>query len=71
MVIEACGCNWDIPGVDQLPSHTHYAWALVMYNGREIKINRHDLELNPTAVLIEEGEDVRFWVDWKEVARLG
>ena len=71
MVIEACTCNWGIAGVDALPAHTHFDWALVRspYNDKVIKIPHHDVALNPTWAVLDTGEDVRIWVNWKEVAR--
>lgn len=69
MMIQACNCNWDIAGVDRLPSHTHSAWARVRHNGREFTVRQHDAALNPGLTVMERGEDIHIWVNWKEVAR--
>lgn len=71
MVIVLCECPWGISGIDRLPPHLHRRWALVRSNGREVRVNHHDVALNPEWEVIAEGEDIHIAVDWKEVARRG
>lgn len=64
MVTYACRCNWEIPGVDALPDHSHLdAGAADL------------LRLNPgnqrTREIVAQHypPEVRIHVDWKAVAR--
>jgi hypothetical protein len=63
MVIEACECNWGIPGIDKLPKHHHY--------------DRYDYKKDNVLTGFEfkrevpytKIPDIKIWVNWKEIAR--
>lgn len=67
MIQIACECNWNIPGVEKLPSHDHNQER----NAKDLQ------ELNPgdeaLPKILEDHfplrDGVHIWVPWKEVAR--
>lgn len=72
MILEACRCSWDIPGVDALPAHTHRHMALMCRktNGQMFWCQHHDAVLNLDQFdIVDELESVEIWVDWRKVAR--
>lgn len=82
MVIEMCQCSGGIPGVDRLPSHLHRDYVRVEILGEDhpnkgmiISFPLHDWNLNRDNRTIRFREvevvkdELRFHVDWKQVAR--
>lgn len=76
MIEVACTCNYGIPGIDRLPSHSHVGprktvrWA----NGHVSTIPEEMVIMNPQPthryeVLEDHPEGIRFWIDWKAYAR--
>lgn len=68
MVIEACECNWGIPGVEALPPHTHIGdGGVIPYEGRKgaFNLTYEDFQARYNPL---RGE-IRIWVPWSRVAR--
>lgn len=71
MIEICCECNWDIQGIENLPSHVHRSYATVKgpRNGQILKVNAHDARLNPDWEVIDEWDEVLFSIDWKRMAK--
>ncbi len=69
MVIILCDCNWDIPDVDRLPSHSHYRRHRVrrILDGKEMTLIGF-VEQDGWEILdVEDG--IHIAVAWKDVAK--
>lgn len=69
VVLEACHCNWGIPGVERLPAH-HHPWSpndtyepgSLIEHGPLTGMRRPRLVNDPW-------QEPRIWIDWKAIAR--
>lgn len=74
MEVISCTCNWEIPGIRNLPAHTHTPAKVTVKldNGRTTTIPVESAQMNRkriVEVISEEPEGIEIWVNWKAVAR--
>ncbi len=75
MILTACYCAWDIPGVENLPAHSHLDQAILRRqdDGYETRVPLSAIRPSTTSVngldVVDRVEAISVWVDWKAVAR--
>lgn len=70
VVIEACTCNFGIPGVEELPAHSHrtHGSEFIRLNSDWVGRNGETAEQAAARLWPLDGE-ITIWVSWKRVAR--
>lgn len=69
MIIEACYCNWGIPGVEALPAHHHPASPNDTYEpGSVIEGGLLAGQRRPRLVR-DPNQEPCIWLDWKALSR--